>query len=340
MSRPLDNAGRKYSMLLGIVMAGQMDGLIQWTRSDQFTPARLNSIPKDVELLRETALVFRRIVVEAYIDGVGSTARAGRPRPVAALSRKALRHVQSHGIRLAAAALHGVRTQVMPILEAVWTPDGTRVKDQASLEKEIRSVYATILRPGSKRDLDAVLQFAASDNLDKARDTLVRSSRRGRSMKVRDPQQREKYLRTRVPFTKWLKRTVEQIRAEAVAPPTLSPEFAVRWVETEAARFKSAGVIEATRTAPDVVAYRFVASNGGSSAACRAANGMVIRKDDPQLSNWMPPLHHGCQSHLEPIYAEDDVKVTARKDRPDIDVIAKGFGKVAKQAPLTVAGQR
>src|SRR5690606_34687439 len=103
----LDECARKHCLRMGLILAGQMDAFLKWTRSDQFTPGRLHKIPRNVEMVDELIAEMQRICVTAYTDGVFAAAH-DRSSPAASLSRAALKTVLLHGARLGAAALHGI----------------------------------------------------------------------------------------------------------------------------------------------------------------------------------------------------------------------------------------
>lgn len=363
----LDDATRKHCLRMGIILAGQMDVFLKWTRSDQFTPGRLHKIPKNVEMVDELIAEMQRICVTAYADGVFSTATHRRSDPAASLSRAALKTVLLHGARLGAAALHGIRTVLMPVLESVWSPNGTRLKTQAEVEREIRTVYASMIGPAPKRYADDILElaeserdsiidrlidsvfmvweFATADPVDRARDQiinrLIRPARR--RMKVANREQYEQWQRTKLPYSKWIKQSAAQLKAESVAPPTLNPQFALRWVQTERTRFQALGVLESTRKDPYVVGYRYTVEIGSHPVCISLAADGVIRKNDPRVQMYTPPLHHGCTGRWEPVMAWDEDEFTKVNTLPDPALIAKGFGQsypAREQARVLVGGKR
>lgn len=330
----LDRQVVNSALRLGIILSAQLEAWIEWTRGDRFSLGRLHALPDRLEMQDEVIREFKRISISGYVDGVLSTARAGSD-PAASLSTKALRNVELHGARLGAAAVHAIRTKLMPVVESAFDTRGQRIKPQEELERELRQVYATFLTTAPRDMLDRALEFAESDPIDAARDriieqTITKPARR--RMKVRNRTKYEDWQRSRLPFTKWIKQTVEQIQAEAIAPPTLNPRLAVRWVQTERTRFVNRGVIEATINQSAVVGYRFTLGTSESHhPACAAASGMVLRKGDQRLQRYTPPLHHGCKSHLEAVYADERVTFTPRRSLPHPKLIAEGFGRVGSR---------
>lgn len=366
----LDEHTRKHCLRMGLILAGQMDAFLKWTRSDQFTPGRLHKIPRNVEMVDELIAEMQRVCVAAYSDGVFSTAgKHRRSDPAASLSKKALKTVLLHGARLGAAALHGIRTTLMPVLESVWSPDGTRLKSQAELEREIRTVYAAMIGPAPKRYVDDILELAESeqdaiidrlidsvfiadlwefetaDPVDRARDQIIDRVIRPakRRMKVRNREQYEQWQKTKLPYSKWIKQSAAQLKAESVAPPTLNPQFALRWVQTERTRFQALGVFEATRNDPYVVGYRYTVQIGTHPVCVSLASDGVIRKNDPRIQTYTPPLHHGCTGSWQPVMAWDEDEFTLLKQLPDPAQISKGFGQAypaREQARVLVGGKR
>lgn len=322
------------ALRLGLILSGQMSGFIAWVKSKDFTPLTLHEVPEDVEMQNEITDEFVRIFIGSYVDGVFSTARPGYI-PVAALDDEALLRWEIQAANLADAVVHAIRTEIMPVLESTWTPSGERTKDDATLEREIRSVYVRYLQRAPRADLDLVMTLAESNPVDRLRDEIVEEAqqrvKKRRRMKVRDQKQRDKFLRDHKPFSKWIQQSVEQIRAEAKAPPTISPKYAIRWVQTERTRMMIEGVIEATQDDPDVIGYRFSAHHSTKShhPACAAMNGKIISKADrARMQIWKGPLHHGCHSRFLPVYRWEHEKPTPVRQLPSPSLIAPGFGGV------------
>jgi hypothetical protein len=148
---------------------------------------------------------------------------------------------------------------------------------------------------------------------------------------VRDQAHRDRYLRDLKPFSKWIKQSREQILAESKAPPTVSPKYAIRWVQTERTRMMAEGVLESTMDDPDVIGWRFTVSNQSKHhhPACAAMSGKIIRKaDKSRLSTWKMPLHHGCHSGWKPVYRWEHERPTLVRLLPSAALISPGFGQV------------
>ncbi|MCA9726041.1 MAG: hypothetical protein KC729_00050 [Candidatus Eisenbacteria bacterium] len=319
------------ALRLGLILSGQMAGYIAWTASKEFTPLTLHKVPREVEMQDELTDEWVRFTIGAYIDGVFSTSRPGYS-PYASLSPRALERFEIQAANLADAAVHHVRTLIMPVLESAFDAQGKRVKPHELIEREIRSVYSQILDAAPRADVAKILTLARPNPVDKERDKIVRDAQRrarGRRMRVRDKERRDQFLRDHKPFSKWIKQSVEQILAEAKAPPTISPKYAIRWVQTDRTRFMADGVLAATENDPDVIGWRFVAADTTKNhhEACAAMNGKIISKRNAEAKNtWKSPLHHGCNSRWIPVYRWEHERVTPKRQLPSPSLIAPGFG--------------
>jgi SPP1 gp7 family putative phage head morphogenesis protein len=326
-------------MRLGIILAAQMESLVRWVRSPQFTERRLNRIPEKVLLANEMRREFLRFYIRAYFDGAEAyriwKGRYLRERGltvhdsevVVTFDDALVGRLARHAERLGTAAIHAIETRIMPALESAWSPDGTRVKSADDLEKELRTIYANAFI--EKSDVPKgtnVLDLAEAILL--ARPPHLKGLPPGkRRMKVRDRAQYERWQRNRIPHTKFIKQTAAEIMEGVYDAPAMKRGLTSRWLGTERARFHSHGVIDQGRTDADVTHYQYSARGENRCPICDARDGIIRRKDDSYWALNTPPMHHGCEHcTLVPIYRDERVKVTAKKELPSGDDVPDGYG--------------
>jgi hypothetical protein len=305
---------------LGLILAAQMEALIDWIRRPAFSMNRLNSIPESVMLTREIKREFLRQYLRAYFDGSEAYLkwknRYLRERGKAELQDQVIvtfgdrevNYFARFADRLGQAAIHSIETRIMPALESTWSPNGTRIKSAEDLEGELRSIYANNLIEKAEVPRDAqILELA-------------------RRMKIRNRAQYDKWQKRKVPFSKWIGQSAADIAAGKYPPAQLQKHLSTRWLRTERTRFHSHGVLDAVRDDQDVQWLQFSAGDE-PCPICTARDGTIRRKDDDFWAFNTPPLHHGCTDcRLVPIFRDERVRVTAKKDIPAPDDIPDGYG--------------
>lgn len=326
-------------MRLGIILAAQMESLVRWVRSPQFTERRLNRIPEKVLLAHEIRREFLRFYVRAYFDGAEAShtwknrylrERALTPQEgetIVTFDDALIGRLARHADRLGTAAIHAIETRIMPVLESTWSPDGSRIKSAEDLERELRTVYAKafIQKADVPRGTD-VLDLAEAILL--ARPPHLKGLPAGkRRMKVRDRAQYERWQRQRIPHTKFIKQTAAEIKAGRYPGAEINRGLGSRWLGTERSRFHSHGVVDQARADTDVTHYQYSARGENPCPICSARDGVIRRKDDSYWAMNTPPMHHGCEHCvLVPIYREERMKVTPKKELPSGDDVPDGYG--------------
>lgn len=315
--------------LVGIILTRSMERYIEWTRT--LTPGRKADAPLYHEA--ELTQVFLHLETLAWFRGsmdvrqqvarfYGTEVEAPRSE----LSAMGVEILRSRARRTATALARHVRDSVTRAWADAWTENGERRKTQEQVEGEIRTVFASsFVEPGPKLNplgSDVLQELAASPS---------------RRMKVRDRRAYEEWRRSRIPFAKWIKQSVEQIRAEGLAGPQVPARFAKGWLQTERTRYRVAGAHEEARRDDRIGWLQFSSLRDGNVCkVCRRRDGVVRKKEDNYWAFNSPPMHFECRCFLVVVLrGEGRVYVTPIRELPDEIDVANGFGTYDPRKVLT-----
>jgi len=325
------DALQRSRMRLGLILAAQMTKLISQTRAPSYGPAHASRM--ELPLTKEVSNEFFRLAARAYWDGAQvfdrSIARSAQlsgkrvpPPRVYGLSAMGVKRLEGKARKRGVEFCDSLRKQLQPVFDATFSPAGLRMKPQAMLEAEIRTVYAGWI-DAAPTDLPATVELAAVRPLD-----------------AKDEGEYESWERRTVPVTDWIQVTANRITKAKQPAPALKTSPAAMWLETERTRQLNAGITAAALKDQSCVAYQYSAIRDGKTCpTCKQydppGGKPVIRpkNDDFWVFN-TPPLHWRCRCHLIPIFAWENVRYStdAMLDEIDTSALGPGFGSYDRSA--------
>lgn len=320
---------------LGVILAAMMERHVDWIRA--LSPGRNPSPPAYFE--REVGREFFRLSTLAWFRGTTDVRRTvsralGEPQspPSVVLSAGGVSRLEVRSYQTGRALCRVIADAIGQVAVSAFGPDGSRVKGPDELEEEVRTYYASSwITPGPRPDPSGpgLLELACFE------DETVELA--GRRMKVRDQDQYRRWQKGRIPFSKWIKQAIEDIEAENLAPPQITPGMARTWLVTERTRYRAEGAIAEAEADARIGSLMFSTMRDDSVCPKCGIRDKVIRPvGDLWWSRNRPPLHFRCRCDVIPVLrkwakkavtgAKSWLKVTPKRSLPKDDDLQPGFG--------------
>lgn len=309
----------EFRQVLGIILARSMEDHVAW--SNRLTAGRTPDPP--ALFVKEYSRVFWNLLVQSFGRGATEVQRQAsrfygteQQESFVELTSFALRVYEKRSQLLGQAFADAIVRQIRPIMSDAFVGT-TEIYDAEERERQIRTVYAGLVERSSSETIELVGEHESIEEIHFA----------GRRMKVRNRAQYEKWQKHRKPYSQWIKQSAEDLRAQSLAPPHLTPAQAKAWLVTERTRYRTAGAREEAKFDPRVKWIQYVAIRDGKTCSkCKRRDGTIRPKDDAFWKRNNPPLHWHCRCDLIVVFREERLRVTPKRKLPGADDLQPGFG--------------
>ncbi len=345
------------SLRFALIVSGHMAWVLDWIRRPGFGPAALRNPPAEL-MADEFGAELTRIFVRSYWEGTETYARwlgrqatiegrtPGAVTPAIGLTPQAINKMRQNAYQLAIGITRGIWSRLAPVIESAFAPNGQRLKTTEQIDGEIRSIYGSdYLQPVKKGFTEQdILELSGGFRGDISTlwlldDELIRKpiepqpAPRGRPMQIRDRTAYDRWQRSNLPYSKWIKQAAETIIEESRDVPELTLNMLQRWVQTERTRYFNHGTVQSALLDPNVKNFQFSAlREANTCAVCRGRDGMVRPKNDWWWAFNQPPVHHKCRCNIVPITVRERSLVTPQSALPSQADVPVGFGTYDREA--------